>query len=590
MTQIVQDSTARDRYDNSGSSTVETAPNRSERKRRANSPLYRWAATIHKWAGLIGAVWLAALGLTGFFLNKDGWGLLQQATAPQWLTSQRLQENAARNVVRLLQIDPGDSTKQIAGGPRGLWRSSDGGKTWSPTRFADGATPQVFAIESDPALGWGRLWIGSDSGLHVSQDRGETAQPSGLAGRRVTALAQGATPKEMLGVVDKSTVVRFDPDMATKIEPLDLAPLPEEARPTEVRLHRFIRSLHFGRGLFEVATSRMINEAGGLAMFALALTGLLYWGFGKYWRMQAKAGVRGPSPETKRGILAWLYRTHAATIGILISPVILYMAATGIIVDHDRELGGWLRGVVVPGALLTPAFRLASWDERIDALVGYPGAPGVFSLGNMYGMFTTADGGKSWAREEDDKGKPVGGASRMRRIGDRVAITAGNNATALLRVDDFTFREAPLAPPESMGTGRAGAGRHEASRRPEAEGAKAEGAKAEGAKAEGAPMRMMGGGGMDARFAPSDVSAYEGGLLWRTGARLVVTDLDGHRLGMLDATPPEAPGAPMFMWLRGLHTGMLFWSEWRWVNDFFAALALFLVLTGLVRWWRLKWI
>ncbi|WP_036280638.1 hypothetical protein [Methylocystis sp. ATCC 49242] len=75
------------------------------------------------------------------------------------------------------------------------------------------------------------------------------------------------------------------------------------------------------------------------------------------------------------------------------------MALTGVIIDHDSELGGWLRSVVTPRAMLTPAFDLASWDEMIDALIGYPGAPGVFSVGNVHGMFTTADGGKNWARE-----------------------------------------------------------------------------------------------------------------------------------------------------------------------------------------------
>lgn len=579
MTQSIRQAAYGDRRVAAGAAAADAATG-LQKSKRVNAPLYRWAAMIHKWAGLIGAVWLAVLGMTGFLLNQDGWRVLQQATAPQWLTSRQLAGSAARNVVRILQIDPVDPARQIAAGPRGLWRSTDGGGTWSPARFEDGATPQIFAIEADAALGWGRLWIGSDNGLYVSTDTGATAQASGLAGERVTALARGATPNEMLGVIDKSKVFRFDPDAVSKIETLELAPLPQEARPTEVRLHRFLRSLHFGRGLFGVSTSRLINEAGGLAMFALALTGLIYWGFGKMWRMKAKAGVRSMSPEAKRTTLAWLYRMHAATIGVLLSPVLLYMALTGVVVDHDRELGGWLRSIVTPRAVLTPAFKLASWDERIDAIVGYPGAPGVFSVGNMFGMFTTADSGESWAREEDSQGKPIGGASRIRRIGDRVAIMAGNGSTALIRSDDLSSREAALAPP---GGGDAGMGReagsHEGAHRPDGAG-----------RAPDRPLqRRMDGGGMDARFAPSDATAFEGGLLWRAGAKLVVTDLEGERLKMLDATPPDEPGVPMFMWLRSLHTGMLFWSEWRWVNDLFATLAVFLTLTGLIRWWRLKW-
>ncbi|WP_158497241.1 PepSY domain-containing protein [Methylocystis sp. ATCC 49242] len=309
MSQSIQDSTLHDRHTASDGSAVAARPTRSERKRAESAPVYRLASTIHKWGGLIGAVWLAVLGLTGFFLNNNGLRVLQQATAPRWLTSEQLYQNAGRYVVHLLQIDPNDAAKQIGGGPRGLWRSSDGGMTWSQTNFEGGATPQIFAIEPDPALGWGRLWIASDKGLYVSSNKGETARAAGLAGERVTALVQGASSAEMYGVVDKSKVVRFDPDMATNVETLELAPLPEEARQMEVRLHSFVRSLHFGHGLFDVATSRLINDTGGLAMCILALTGLLHWGFGKWWRIRAAAGARSVSPEAKRSILAWLYRT-----------------------------------------------------------------------------------------------------------------------------------------------------------------------------------------------------------------------------------------------------------------------------------------
>jgi len=603
--QIIQSSVSRDRDGLSARQTAERPDPPSakvaKRRRNRNAPLYRWSFTIHKWAGLIAAVWLGVLGLTGFFMNNGEWRWLQQVTAPGWLASENVAQNAARNVFRYLQIDPADASIRVAGGPRGLWRSADGGASWSPTRFEDGAHPQIFVVEADPARGWEKLWIGTDDGLFVTTDKGETARPAALLGESVTALAQGASPSEMLGVVDKSRVFRFDPETPSKIEMLDLGPLPEEARPESVRLHRFIRSIHFGRGLFEPATSRLINELGGLAMFTLAITGLLYWGFGKWWRMQAKAGVRGMSPDAKRATTSWLYRIHGATIGLFAAPVLLYLALTGIVIDHDQELGDLLRSIVTPKALYTPAFRPSVWDERIDAIVGYPGAPGVFSVGNFLGLFTTADDGKTWAREDDAEGRPIGGANRMRRIGDRVVMMSGMGSTAMIRGDDFVFHQAALAPPEGMtmgmGPGRGkGTGAGMGMGRPREMGERRGDDAASGnqpphgaGESAGRPARAMMVGAMSRGFAPTDVTAFNGDLLWRTGAKLVVTSPDGARIKMLEPTQPEAPGVPMFMWLRSLHTGALFWSEWRWVNDIFATLALFLIATGLIRWWRQKW-
>ncbi|MBG0799854.1 PepSY domain-containing protein [Methylocystis sp. L43] len=593
--QIIQGGVSRDRAALTEGRTGESSDSRgakaAKKKRNRNTPLYRWSFTIHKWAGLIAAVWLGVLGLTGFFMNNGEWRWLQQVTAPTWLASENVAQNAARNVFRYLQIDPANTSVRVAGGPRGLWRSADGGASWSPTRFEGYAHPQIFAVEADPVRGWERLWIGTDDGLFVTTDKGETARPVALSGESVTALAQGASSSEMLGVVDKSRVFRFDPNTPSKIEMLDLGPLPKEARPESVRLHRLIRSIHFGRGLFEPAISRLINDFGGLAMFFLAITGLLYWGFGKWWRMQAKAGVRGMSPEAKRTTTSWLYRIHGATIGLLCAPILLYLALTGIVIDHDRELGDLLRSTMTPKALYTPAFRPSLWDERIDAIVGYPGAPGVFSVGNFLGLFTTADGGKTWAREDDAEGKPIGGANRMRRIGDRIVMMSGMGSNATIRGDDFVFRQAALAPPEGMGIGPGrGMGRTKEMSERRGDAAASGNQPPHGAgESAGRPARPMMMGAMSRGFAPTDVTAFNGDLLWRTGAKFVVTSLDGARIKMLEPTQPEAPGVPMFMWLRSLHTGALFWSEWRWVNDIFATLALFLIATGLIRWWRQKW-
>jgi hypothetical protein len=70
---------------------------------------------------------------------------------------------------------------------------------------------------------------------------------------------------------------------------------------------------------------------------------------------------------------------------------------------------------------------------------------------------------------------------------------------------------------------------------------------------------------------------------------MYVTDADGKEIETFDIQQPSDPGTPWFSWMLRVHMGTIFWSEWRWVNDVFATLAVFLSVTGLIRWWRQKW-
>jgi hypothetical protein len=537
--------------------------------RRQDSAVDRAAWLIHKWAGLFAAAWLAVLGATGFLLDNPEWTWLQQIAAPSFLTTPRLAQIAATSVAPLRQIDPERSAVQIAAGPRGMWATTDGGAHWEPTRFGEGESVQVFAVEPDPEIGWKRLWIGTSDGLYASADRGATAQPTALAGSSITALAAGATPTELLGVVDRSSLFRLSASDPSRIEPIDIAPLQKGARPTETSLYRYVRSIHSGRGLFDAPSSRLVNELGALALIVLAITGLLFWGLPKSWSARAEAGERAAWNEAKHKTFAWLYRLHAATVGLLASPIILYLAVTGILADHNRhELAHWLRATRVPAGYLTPAMKLSSWSGQIDSVVGYPGVPDAFSVGNHFGMFTTIDDGREWAREEDGEGRAIGDASRMRRLGDAVVVfTAGKSGGTLIRSDDGVVSEPTLGMrPSGMHEGR----KHE--RRIGDE-----------------PQRRAQPAKMDRRSTPQDATRADGNLYWSIGDKFVVTDASGQMLETRDAPPPKAQGAPLFMWFRQLHTGMLIWTEWRWINDVFAIAAILLAITGLIRWQRRKW-
>ena len=324
----------------SGASAPREISAADKKKKQSGGGFYYWNFFIHKWAGLIGAAWLAVLGLTGFFLDHNSWRWLMQNKSPAFLTPASLEANSARGVARYQQIDPNDRSIQVAGGPRGLWLSRDGGTTWTATRFLDGDHPQILAIEPDPAVGWNLLWFASDNGVYVSNDKGATAQQTTLKGEYVTSLAAGSAPDELLAVIDKSKIVRFKTEEPAKIDAIELGPLGPESRATDVQLNRFVRELHFGKGVAGSLTSLVMNDIGGLGKFILSLTGLLYWGLPKWWKHRAKAvgAVPKATKAARRSTIVWLFRAHSATLGIASVLMLIYLAVTGIFIGHGRAL------------------------------------------------------------------------------------------------------------------------------------------------------------------------------------------------------------------------------------------------------------
>ena len=564
------------------------------------SAVYNWSFFLHKWIGLFAAVWLGVLGLTGFFLDHDSWRWLQQAEAPSWLTTNWLLENTRWSVARLMQVDPADPSIRVTGGPRGLWFSRDAGASWQPAAFPGGIQTQVLAIEPDPALGWKRLWFATDDGVYLSEDSGASVRPASLSGEYVTSLAAGASPDEMIGVIDRSQVFRFTTADPAKITRIALAPPAPEAHPAWVGFNRFMRDLHFGKGVFDPLSSLVMNDIGGIAMLILPLTGLLYWALPKWWRYRLRRTARrGTSKATKKATIRWLFRVHSATLGIVSVLMMIYLSVSGIFVEHGRELGAWMRSIHVPQAYLPRIYGMPSWNGWVEAIVAYPGKPDSFTIGNRIGLFTTADGGRTWTLENGADGRPLQSARPAaqawrqgfgpQRHGGAVAHSSMPHLT--------TFAK-------SAGTGgMGGEGIADTAARRRSAGSGAEDgpwppfrrqrrAWRRAAACAATEAIRMAHGGMDDMvnmFMPTDVTPMGDKLAWKTTDKLFVTDANGTAIEKIKIKLPEVQGVNWFTWFLRVHMGTIFWSEWRWVNDVFSVAAVLLSITGLIRWWRKKW-
>jgi len=484
---------------------------------------------IHKWTGLLAALWLAVLGTTGFAIDHRDWRWLWQPAFPAAWLPHAVAAKSVHGAVGLYQINPQKPTDRLAGGRRGLWLSVDNGRHWSRPGFEKRAgQPQILAIEPDPVRGWQRLWLATDDGVWRSADGGHSFARIALSGQLVTALTAGDRGGALLGVVERSRVFRLDTAQPRLVEWLDLQPLDPHLLPAWVDLSRLVHDVHFGRGIFSGGASLLLNDIAAFALVLLPLTGFLYWALPKHWKRRRRAGQE-VSARTKGRTIRWLFRLHGPLAGIVTLVPIVYLCLTGILLDHGTALNRWMHSISLTRAWLPPVYKMGNWQDQIYAIAGYPGAANTLSIGTRAGLFTSTDSGHTWARDEAASGF----IWTMRRVGGALFI-GGMGSPNFVKTD-------------------------------------------------GGAWRVVRSAGM----MPSDVTALPGGgWAWKSVHGFKITDRPSSDVS---TALPEVTQATWFDVFDGLHSGLLIHVQWKWMNDLFAVAAILLVLTGIPRWWRKKW-
>lgn len=510
---------------------VHTAGRRTSRRCSRRLP---GARKLHTWAGLGAGLWLAMLGMTGFVLDHRDWSWLWQSTAPEFLVPGQIAAKARNATTRLYQLNPDQPQQRIAGGPQGLWISNDSGQHWQAVIFNTSKTmPGINVILDDPATHWPNLWLGTNDGIWKLDATSGTAQRVTLSGTRITALSAGPSPNGLLGVVDKSRVFRLDLTHDPRPAWIDLVPPASDQLPKTIGLSRLVHDLHFGRGLLVAPASLLINDIGAWLMLLLPVGGFLFWWLPRRWKSTARSAK--PLAATRKRTVQWIYRLHGPTLGLVAVIPFLYLTVTGILLDHAPELRAWMKIIHIPQALQPPVYRLNSWENEIYAIAGYPDEADRFSLGTRLGLFTTQDAGQNWIRET---GRPLdpGFVWTLRRHGDDLLI-GGMGGPNLQRHKDSGWQ--PV-----KGTGH----------------------------------------------MPTDISRdSNGGYLWlnREGFH---PGSSAARLLPAQHSLPGLEGVAWYFVIDGLHSGMLIHAQWKWINDIVALACLLLTITGLMRWWRQRWI
>jgi hypothetical protein len=335
---------------------------------------------LHKIAGLSAGLVLLILGITGFFIDHDKWSFLYSTTfknLPQ----------AAKEIDKKLfdayWVDKDNNAHRIIGGKRGIFETFDNGET-----FSNMSKLQCMGIRSDKD----GVFAATSDGIYKLD--GSTWKSFALKSEYVTSIS--LSDEVIVGVVDKHELVRIDKHNGKTIGK-SVVEIDDSKLKHSIKLSRFVRDLHYGRGLFEGDISLLINDYGAIILSFLALSGYIIWYFIK---------KKKPAKLSRT-----LIKFHSNSLAILSLIPLLILLVTGIFLDHSSGLSKFMKSVTIPHSILPPVYDSLKHDIWS---VDYDGK--TYRVGNRYGVYKSEDL-KEW--EFENKGL----AFRMIRKEDSLYVS-----------------------------------------------------------------------------------------------------------------------------------------------------------------------
>lgn len=358
------------------------------------------AYKLHKFVGLTAGLLILILGVTGFFINHDKWSFLYSTTFSYVPDSVK---KADKRLFEAYWINPVDFSHSIVGSKRGIFESFDYGQN-----FKKMTEVQCLAIRENQ----GKLYAATSDGVYTLENR--LWKPYALRGEYITAIS--VAESMVVAVIEKHELISIDKN-TKKIISRDRVSISVEKLQHSISLSRFVRDLHYGRGLFDGDISLIINDYGAIISTWLALSGFFIW---FYIRKKKKPR------HTKQ-----LIQLHANFIAIVAIIPLLILAITGIFLDHSSGLAKFMRSVTIPHTILPPVYESLKHDIWS---VDYDGKK--YRIGNRHGIYSSEDL-KTWTQEIQ------GLAYRMIRK-DEVLYVSGMGAPN--KIYDGTWKTLPETP------------------------------------------------------------------------------------------------------------------------------------------------
>lgn len=316
---------------------------------------------IHKISGLIAGVVILMLSITGLFLNHDNWKFLHNITIDTVPSELYKMNNSTFNTY---WINPNDNNHIITGGMRGVFESFDGGKIFDKT-----LNEITYSIKHDDNF----LYVATSNGIYKRAFKDTTWSKYLLDGKIISSL--NIYKNRLIAVEDKTNVVLVDLNTNSILDSSEIS-ISEELLKKDITLSRFIRDLHYGRGIFDGDISLLINDYAAIILIILGFSGFILWWFIKNIKNNSKY----------KNSIKTIVKLHSNIFSIIAIIPIMILIITGIFLDHGKDLNKFMRESIIPNSFLPPVYRTLKSD-----IWGADFNGTNFYIANRYGVFKSSD-------------------------------------------------------------------------------------------------------------------------------------------------------------------------------------------------------
>lgn len=316
---------------------------------------------IHKIAGLIAGIFILLLSITGLFLNHDNWKFLHNITFETVPANIYELNNRAFNAY---WINPKNEKHIIIGNMRGVFESFDEGNSFTET-----LNEIIYSIKDDNNA----VYIATANGIYKKEIQDLKWQKYLLEGKLITSL--NIYKDRLIVVEDKTNVILIDLNNNIEIFSNKIN-IPKELLNIDINLSRFVRDLHYGRGLFDGDISLLINDFASIVLIVLGFSGFILWLL-----------IRNVKKSTNyKNSIKYFVKIHSNVFALLAILPIVILTITGVFLDHGKDLNKFMKSIVIENSYLPPVYRTLRndiWGADFDG--------NSFYIGNRYGVFKTND-------------------------------------------------------------------------------------------------------------------------------------------------------------------------------------------------------